>query len=204
MARNVVALLCVCLLPGCISVTKVRGPDGTDDWLALQCGGGLTRCWEEAANQCPHGYVIADSGTQTTVSSVSVGKTQSVTSGTMGELLIKCKTVDDDGQSSAVAKEERQEANLTPPVSHDACRLAFDHVDDLADAWAESHADRARGPLPTRFDFMAVCRDLPLKAQRCLVMPWAQAHADTCEPTISALDERTRQRLEALFFKPDE
>jgi len=51
-------LLVIC--SGCgATVTHVRGPDG-QDWIAIDCGGTITNCYESAGEECPSGYEIGD------------------------------------------------------------------------------------------------------------------------------------------------
>jgi hypothetical protein len=46
-------------LAACTTVTPVKGPDGSSHWYAVSCGGSKYNCYQAAAAQCPHGYIVA-------------------------------------------------------------------------------------------------------------------------------------------------
>jgi hypothetical protein len=149
-------LLVIC--SGCgATVTHVRGPDG-QDWIAIDCGGTITNCYESAGEECPSGYEIADrSGAYGSVSSshqsgsfsanTNMFGTNGSYSGTTtgvsepvykGAMLIQCKH-GVRGRTRAVAREEAQESAVSAEATTDysQCNTALDHVDDLAQVWSE-------------------------------------------------------------------
>lgn len=66
---------------------QVRGPDG-GWWWQIDCHHSQSECWDEAAADCPHGYVTADeSGRE---SGATVYSTF-VQSHYRGQMLVKCR-----------------------------------------------------------------------------------------------------------------
>jgi hypothetical protein len=88
------------------------------------------------------------------------------------------------------------------PTDWSTCRHAFQHLPELAQAWAEWHPDRAPKPLPSRMEFLAVCHDLSKEQQACLVMPSGRTNRATCAPYFDALAPAYRERLDGLFLAP--
>jgi hypothetical protein len=194
----VLTLSWVVLLAGCVSVTHVRGPDGTDTWFSVACSGPRTGCYEAAAEQCPEGYIIADSAS--TSSTFITGSHGSVTgfSTNEGNLLIQCKT---DRPSRSVQREEAQEAALAPVRDTTRCQQAYRHVEELAARWAEWFQGEAAAKAPKPSAFERVCMALDEDMQLCLTSSYASGHGDACLAKFEALPDQTRKQLDALLLR---
>ncbi len=185
------------LLAGaCVPVVAetVHGPDGTP-WVSMSCAGGMQACWKEAATECPHGYVVADTAV---VASVGV-----LYNTPTGEMLFKCA----DGVRSPVATSGGEPpavapANAMSTADPSTCLHALEHFDEIAATWVATHRDRSAAPRPSGVEFVSACRELPAEAQTCLVAPFRKTHEDRCELTLAGLDRATRRRLDALFLAP--
>ena len=45
--------------PPPVTATVIRGPDGTDNWVAIECQSAQLACTAEAGRVCPNGYDTA-------------------------------------------------------------------------------------------------------------------------------------------------
>jgi hypothetical protein len=43
-----------------VTSTCIRGPDGQDNWIAIECKSAQLACVAEAGRVCPNGYDVAD------------------------------------------------------------------------------------------------------------------------------------------------
>lgn len=85
--------LCVFLsgLAACASATRVRGPDGSMNWYAIDCAYSRSYCAEKAGDMCPRGYEVADQSdqhgwrVQSNENGVSGGSTYN------GTMLVRCR-----------------------------------------------------------------------------------------------------------------
>jgi hypothetical protein len=186
-------------LAACTTVTRVKGPDGTDRWFAVSCGGGKYNCYEAAAEQCPRGYIVADSGGGAVATGNFVGY--------QGDMLIKCKAGGANGSrepSPAVQREQAQEqtvARTVPAKDYSQCNAVFQHIEDTADLWADwFHATPAEKP-PGHSAFTRVCVGLDEDVQLCLGAQYATTHHDACLAKLQALPQASRADLDALFTK---
>ena len=160
--RRWIAVLALGVVSCGASVTRVRGPDGSDDWLVITCHGSNADCYQAAGEECPDGYQVADHhawnagsvsfGTQhgmvqgTATRSGNVANYEGTYSGTSNEttvnahkneIIIKCGRDYSSHTSPAVEREERQEAAAADPgKDYSTCNAAFAHIDDLATLWA--------------------------------------------------------------------
>jgi hypothetical protein len=51
------------LIVACSTASRIRGPDGTDNYWNIKCGVAVkSACFEEAADKCHDGYTIVESG----------------------------------------------------------------------------------------------------------------------------------------------
>jgi hypothetical protein len=83
------------------------------------------------------------------------------------------------------------------------CAKAFDHIEDLANAWIEWHpAADPQDALPKREAFMAVCEELPEEVQLCLTLKYNKGHHEQCTENLDGLPARTKARLNRLFVRP--
>jgi hypothetical protein len=64
LAVRKLALLFCLALTGCITVEKMPGPDGQEQYV-LECDSGITRCYRRAATICPNGYTVTDKTDET-------------------------------------------------------------------------------------------------------------------------------------------
>jgi hypothetical protein len=199
------ALLCFAVLAAAChdsDAWSAKGPDGQGGWLEIECRRDVGNCWDRAAEECPHGYLVADRDSVRGYYVQAYGSTVIVAPTYRGKMLVKCR--------SSLAAEERAERGYLPesvrrtgpppPASKDmeTCGAAFGHIRDLADLWIEWFPGDPLDDLPKRDAFMAVCGDVDDDTQHCLDVPFARAHAD-CKAQLSALPTRTRLRLNHLF-----
>ncbi|HEX8791631.1 MAG TPA: hypothetical protein VF765_11825 [Polyangiaceae bacterium] len=204
------ALVMPAVLTACPATSdRVRGPDG-DWWWSISCHRSQSECWEEASEDCPHGYITADE-TGHTGGAVAVTNTYGNTALTTvhntyrGEMLIKCKSDGDEGVSSSVRREERQEEAVAAQKDYTQCNTVFEHFADNAALWAEwfPHGP-VRDRSPSRSAFMRVCGSMSDDAQLCLVAAYAHGHEDTCKPLLTGLPTATRGLLDHLFLQVDD
>ncbi|MDB5219799.1 MAG: hypothetical protein JWO86_7726 [Myxococcaceae bacterium] len=95
-AAAIAALIVAC--GPAVNSQQVRGPDGTTDWLSIQCDDLQANCVQRAGEACPSGYDIADSRGHNNTGSASyaVVGPDGATAGTSsrskyeGEMLVKC------------------------------------------------------------------------------------------------------------------
>lgn len=180
------------------SVTRVRGPDGTNRWYAVECHGSKGNCYDAAAETCPDGYTIADS---------SGGATMSASfSGYQGDMLIQCKSdAPSERGSSAVQREEAQESALASRVADDkdysTCNNVYEHIEDTVDLWTEWFHGSPPDKMPSRPAFNEACVDLDESVQLCLAPAYAKLHRDACLAAIDGLPKGTRRRLDELLSK---
>lgn len=45
-----------------VTSTRIRGPDGKDNWVSIECKDSPTGCLQRAGEACPNGYEIAGAG----------------------------------------------------------------------------------------------------------------------------------------------
>ena len=170
----------------CTSVTRVQGPDGKSNWYDVHCGASKYDCYQAAAEQCPHGYKVADS------SGGSVGA--GLGAHFEGDMLIQCKTAARDapaqsGGPSAPTKDETQ------------CDVVFDHLEDTADLWVDWFHRQPVANLPSREAWEHACVNLDEDVQLCLAAQYAQGHHDACLAKLQALPKETREGLDGLLSK---
>ncbi len=190
MARTPCFIAVGLALGACTTVTPVRGPDGTNRWYAVSCGGGKLSCYQAAAEQCPRGYIVADSSG----GSVFTGQF----AGYRGDMLIRCRVGGADGP--AARPNEAPVAQPVPEKDDAQCDAVSDHLEDTLDLWAEwFHGTPA--DLPARQEFKKVCMGLDEPVQLCLAATYARSHRDACLAKIQALPRESRAELDALFTK---
>jgi hypothetical protein len=197
LASSLVAI--VVTLTACTTVTRVKGPDGTDRWYAVSCGGSKYNCYEAAAEQCPRGYIVADSGGGPIASGNLVGY--------QGNMLIRCKAGGADGlrrPSPSVPREPAEEpavAQVVPAKDSSQCNAVFEHVEDTIDLWVEWFHGRP-ADLPDRDAFGKVCMALDEDVQLCLAAAYARNHEDACRAKLQALPAASRGEIDALLTRP--
>jgi hypothetical protein len=169
----------------CVHVDHVRGPDGKDDWLAVSCSGTRTNCYQAAADECPHGYVIADSAGGSTTYVSATKNAMFVSSTEHGDLLIKCKTPSAGEGTSQ-------------------CDAAYRAIGGLPALWAKWFQGDAVTTPPGPVAFMRVCGALNEDLQLCLVTPYAEHHEEACIAKFSTLPQATRDRLDAMLMRTPE
>jgi hypothetical protein len=88
------------------------------------------------------------------------------------------------------------------PEDQRACGLAFRQAADFATYYERvlPHGPRLEA-LPTRRDFVAVCRKLPENVQPCLHDKYREEHAKACDAVVTRLEPGDRRRLDGLFFE---
>jgi hypothetical protein len=189
---------------GCAHVDRVRGPDGSDNWLAVSCTGSRTHCYQAAANECPSGYIVADSASGSTVAGSVTNGTGYVSSVEHGDLLIKCKASSGDDATAAVAREEAQESAVAAERDRSQCRTASKHLDELSPLWAEWFQGQPVEALPERSVFVRACMALDDDSQFCLSATYARGHKDACLARIQGLPRSKRAELNRLLLRaPD-
>ncbi len=57
--------------------TKVRGPEGLDDWVVIQCGN-VQECWTHVGEACPTGFSLWDKDKSTAYAVSSTSSSRSV------------------------------------------------------------------------------------------------------------------------------
>jgi len=196
-ARVASALACAAfglLASACTPVVTepVRGPDGTQ-WVSMTCAGGMQDCWREAGEECPQGYVVADSATLTTAGALY--------DSTTAQMLFQCR---DPAARPDGPRPQAAFAGPAPAVDPLTCLRAYESFDETAARWVATHADRSAARTPSPTEFLKVCSELPADAQECLAAPFRQTHEDRCELTLAGLDRRTRRRVDALFLTPED
>jgi hypothetical protein len=73
-----------------VTSTRIRGPDGTDNWVAITCPGSQMACYARAGEVCPAGYEQASSSLAR--GNVSGGVASSSSAHAFdGEMLIRCR-----------------------------------------------------------------------------------------------------------------
>ncbi|MGO8996282.1 MAG: hypothetical protein ACLQVI_23465 [Polyangiaceae bacterium] len=171
----------------CVRDTRVRGPDG-EDAHSLTCST-AEQCYQRAARLCVGGYVIRNSGA--TAMGFTPNGTGSVSSRV--HLLVSCKA--DLAAASPEPEPEKSE-------DEQACESAHREASDFADYYARltPHGKRLDS-LPTRRDFVAVCRKLPENVRTCLRDRYREDHAKACDAVLTRLDPRDRDRIDGLFFE---
>jgi hypothetical protein len=119
-------------------------------------------------------------------------------------LVYRTPSAQDEAAPAAESTSDSDPSYPAPsaPTDSSACRQAFQHLPELAQAWAEWHPDRAPKPLPSRMEFLAVCHDLSKEQQACLIMPSGRTNRATCAPYFDALAPASRERLDGLFLAP--
>jgi len=55
---------------------------------------------------------------------------------------------------------------------------------------------------PERAEFLAICREMPADARRCIVPTTAMANQDACSAALEALPDDLRQRFQAVVNGP--
>jgi len=189
---------CALALAACTTVTRVKGPDGSDHWYAVSCGGSKYNCYQAAAEQCPRGYIVADSSGGAVATSNFVGY--------QGDMLIRCKLGGAAGSRAAsppVRQEQTEEptiAQTVPAIDHAQCSAVFEHIEDTIDLWVEwFHGTPA--DLPARDAFDKACVALDEDAQLCLAAPYARNHHDACLTRLQSLPAASRGELDTLFTR---
>ena len=187
-----------------VESSRIRGPDGRNDWLLISCHGSHSACLESAGDECPHGYIIAsDAAWQETSGGYANRNTSSVYtySSRHGEMLIHCKD-----ESTLTDREERMNPGA-PPVIKPArdlslCIKAEAHSTDAAALWAARSPERALRDAPPSHDaFVKTCANLDEPVQICLNASYAKNHEADCASTFDAMSVRDRKRVDELFFR---
>ncbi len=92
--RSAVLAVAIVACGSSVNSQQVRGPDGTTNWLAIQCGDLQANCQQRASAACPGGYDVADQRGHTdttTTAYASPGAARAVSrSAYVGEMLVKC------------------------------------------------------------------------------------------------------------------
>lgn len=109
--RSLLLVATLVTLAACQPSWRVRrfvGPDGTQQWWAIECHGDASLCWRQAGVRCPHGYAITDRSRHDDVKGYAMTNAYGQTfaharSVPNGELIIHCKEA--PGRSSAVVVE---------------------------------------------------------------------------------------------------
>lgn len=195
------SLACLTLaLAACTTVTRVKGPDGTDHWYAVSCGGGKYNCYQAAADQCPRGYILADSSGGAVATSNFVGY--------QGDMLIRCKAGGAGAQHTpppAARREQPEEqsaAQTVPEKDYAQCNALYGHVDDTVALWVEWFHGTPANALPTREAFNAACIELDEDVQLCLAATYARNHHDACLAKLESLSKPSRAELDGLLTAP--
>lgn len=184
--RGLAALLAAVMsvtVGACGYVMRIRGPDGKDNWFAIEQCGSRVNCYETASKLCPQGYTMADGSGHV-------------------DMLIQCKKAD-SAATSATASAAPVAAPSPAADDEDAhCSTIFSRIEDTADLWVEWFHVKPATDMPKRRTFDRVCGDLDEDVQFCLAADYARAHHDACLAKLQALPKPTRDALDAMFSAP--
>jgi len=154
-------------------------------------------CYQAAAEQCPRGYIVADSSGGAIATGSLVGY--------QGDMLIRCKAGGADGMRRPSPRvpelaADQAVAQTVPAQDASQCGAVFEHVEDTIDLWAEwFHGQPA--DLPDRVAFERACVALDEEVQLCLGAPYARNHPDACQARFQALPAASRGELDGLLTK---
>jgi hypothetical protein len=184
------ALALPSLVVACVHATDVRGPDGETAHL-VSCTS-TEDCYGKAGELCPEGYLIRSNDSKAIWSPGTGGGP--VLSET--EVLVSCK--------ADVTPLPPARAASAPDAREDTkvCEAAYKYEEDLAAYWITRTPGAKRlAELPESHDFVAVCREMPERVQRCLHEHYRQAHDKACEAVLSRLDPQARGEIDSLFLE---
>jgi hypothetical protein len=86
----VTTCLVAAFLVGCATSREIQGPNGKKAYF-IKCGSAvMEKCYEEAANVCPKGYIPLDSGSSPNGAIVPVGNTLMFARGP-NRMFVECK-----------------------------------------------------------------------------------------------------------------
>jgi hypothetical protein len=102
------------------------------------------------------------------------------------------KLLSDNGPLAEVMK-----AGTSAPQGATLCETAYNGMKAMAEALKKSMPE-AQKKLPSKDKFVAVCKDLPEGAQKCLVISYAQSHLVECAQTQQALDPAMLEKIKKL------
>jgi len=143
----------------------------------IRCQAGSS-CYAAASQACPQGYQIRSGDTTS-------------------RMTIVC---DGEGEPRAEPVAAEAVANDDPRTDTRTCEAASKYTKELGVYWALHAEAKLLAELPSQRDFIAVCREMPENAQRCLHAKYRDAHGDACDAVLSRLDPFLRLKVDALFL----
>lgn len=163
------------------SSTIVKGPDGEDAHL-ITCQSSAS-CYEEAAQLCPHGYVIR------ALHGISGGH----------QLLASCNS-----DLSPSAKATSAEASADTSIEREdakVCQAAAKFRKDFGVYWAAKSGGELLDELVGARDFVMTCQAMPEMVQRCMHEKYRSAHEQSCTAILARLDDAVKTQIDALFLQ---